>query len=269
MDTVETIYLNIAGFNIQINLQPTEWDFAKKLKEKEIKKYWAGFIISQPKKINYKINFVEKRYIDIIYKKKKKRQYMSFFEEKNKKAINTFYRVSIFQFQTILRHIINKLLAGHGFILHGSASNINGRAFLFTGRNGAGKSTIMKLLKDKFPPLADDTIFIKKEDGKYYLYQTPFIEKEWWVKKNSQKLELRKVYFLKKERFFKEELIKNKSFLFEKIAKQSWVEEDKFVNKKTKLIYQFAHSFNKFYYLSFTKNKKRLFNFIDKIKHEI
>ncbi|NCO31792.1 hypothetical protein GW891_03145, partial [bacterium] len=144
MDTVETIYLNIAGFNIQINLQPTEWDFAKKLKEKEIKKYWSGFIVSQPKKIGYKINFVEKRYIEIIYKKKEKKQYMGFFEEKNKKSMNTFYQISIFQFQVILRHVINKLLTRNGFILHGSASNVNGRAFLFTGSNSAGKSTIMK-----------------------------------------------------------------------------------------------------------------------------
>ena len=262
MDTVETIYLNIAGFNIQINLKPTEWEFAKKLKEKEIKKYWAGFIISQPKKINYKINFVEKRYIDIIYKKKKKRQYMSFFEEKNNKEINTFYQISIFQFQVILRHIVNKLLAGKGFILHGSASNINGRAFLFTGKNGAGKSTIMKLLKEKYPALADDTVIIKKENNRYFLYQTPFLEKEWWVKKSSQKLELGKVYFLKKERFVKEEIIKDKAFLFEKIISQFWTEDDEYVSKKSKLIYQFTRRFNKFYNFSLMKNKRKLLDFI-------
>lgn len=263
MVITKTIYLNIAGFYIQINLRPTEWRFALKLKEKEIKKYWTGFIVSKPKKTDFVINFVEKRYLEIIYKKKEKKQYMSFFEEKNKKSINTFYQISIFQFQAILRHIINKLLAGNGFILHGSASNINGRAFLFTGRNGAGKSTIMKLLKDKFSPLADDTAIIKKEKKNYYLYQTPLIEKEWWVKKNSQKLELEKVYFLKKAKFFKEEIIKDKGLLFEKIIKQFWTEEDEFVNKKTKLIYQFTHSFDKFYYLSFAKNKRGLLDFIN------
>lgn len=265
MVITKTIYLNIAGFYIQINLRPTEWRFALKLKEKEIKKYWTGFIVSKPKKTDFVINFVEKRYLEIIYKKKEKKQYMGFFEEKNKKSINTFYQISIFQFQTILRHIINKLLAGHGFILHGSASNINGRAFLFTGKNGVGKSTIMKLLKEKYPALADDTVIIKKEGDEYFLYQTPFIEKEWWVEKNGQRLELKKVYFLKKEKFFKEDIINNKNFLFEKIVKQFWTEDDEFVNKKTKLIYQFTRSFNQFYYLSFAKNRKELLSFIDKI----
>lgn len=256
--------LNIAGFNIQINLTPTEWEFAFKLKEEEIQKYWKGFIVGKPTKIDYKINFVERSYLEVLYKKKEKKQYMGFFEEKNKKEINTFYQINIFQFQVILRRIINILLAGNGFILHGSASQVSGQAYLFTGNNGAGKSTTMKLLNPEYPALADDTAIIKKEKNQYFLYQTPFIEKEWWVKKNSQKLPLKKVYFLKKKRYFKEEIIEDKGFLFEKVIKQFWTEDDKFVTKKTKLIYQFTHSFNHFYYLSLDKNKTKLLDFIKK-----
>ncbi|EKE14402.1 MAG: hypothetical protein ACD_12C00523G0001 [uncultured bacterium] len=259
------IYLNIAGFNIQVNLKPTEWEFAFKLKEKEIKKYWKGFITNKPEKINFTINFIERNYLEVLYKKKEKKQYMSFFEEINSKEINTFYQISIFQFQVILRRVISILLAGNGFILHGSASNISGKAYAFTGDNGAGKSTTMKLLNPEYQALADDTIIIKKEKNKYYLYQTPFIEKEWWVKKSGQKLPLEKVYFLKKKKYFKEEMIKNKSLLFEKIIKQFWTENDEFVPKKTKLIYQFTHKFNYFYYLSLAKNKKKLLDFINNI----
>lgn len=260
-----SIFLNIAGFNIQINLKPTEWDFAFKLKEKEIKKYWGGFIIKNPNRIDFKINFIERSYLEVYYKEKEKKQYLGFFEEKNKNEINTFYQISIFQFQAILRSIIIKLLAGNGFILHGSASNIKGKAYLFTGKNGAGKSTTMKLLNPEYPALADDTVIIKKENKQYFLYQTPFIEKEWWVKKSSQKLPLEKVYFLKKETYFKEEAINDKILLFEKIIKQFWTDDDGFTNKKTKLIFQFTHSFNKFYYFFLAKNKKKLLNFIDKI----
>lgn len=262
MDVTEIIYLNIAGFNIQINLKPTEWEFALKLKEEEINKYWGGFIINNPKKIDFIINFIERSYLDVLYKKKEKKQYMGFFEEKNNKEINTFYQISIFQFQAILRHMINKLLAGNGFILHGSASNINGKAYLFTGNNGAGKSTTMKLLNPKYPALADDTVFIKKVSNQYYLYQTPFIEKESWVKKSSQKLSLEKVCFIIKKKYFKEEAIEDQGILFEKIIKQFWTEDDEFVTKKTKLIYQFTHSFDKFYYFFLAKNKKRLLDFI-------
>lgn len=259
-----SIFLKIAGFNIQINLKPTEWEFALKLKEKEISKYWRGFIIDKPEKIDFTINFVEKGYLEVLYKKKEKKLYMGFFEEKNNKEINTFYQISIFQFQVILRHTINKLLAGNGFILHSSASNINGRAFLFTGNNGAGKSTIMKLLKSKYPALADDTVIIKKDNNKYFIYQTPMIEKEWWVKKNNRKLLLEKIYFLKKEKFFKEEIINDKNLLFEKIIKQFWTEDDEYVSEKTKLIYKFTHDFDNFYYFSLTKNKKNLLDFIQK-----
>lgn len=261
----KTIYLNVAGFNIQINLKSTEWDFAFKLKEKEIKKYWTGFIVNKPKKINFKINFIERSYLEIYYKKKERKHYIGFFEEKNKKEINTFYQISIFQFQAILRSIIIRLLAGNGFILHGSASNIKGKAYLFTGNNGAGKSTTMKLLNPEYPALADDTVIIKKENNRYFLYQTPFIEKEWWVKKNSQKLVLEKVYFLKKETYFKEETIADKTLLFEKIIKQFWTDDDGFATKKTKLIYQFTHSFNKFYYFFVAKNKRKLLDFISRI----
>lgn len=262
MDTTKTIYLNIAGFNIQIDLKPTERQFAFKLKDKEIKKYWTGFVVDKPKKIDFKINFIERSYLEVLYKKKEKKQYMGFFEEKNNKEINTFYQISIFQFQTILRHIVNKLLKGNGFILHSSASNISGKAFLFTGNSGAGKSTTMKLLNSEYPALADDTVIIKKEKSQYYLYQTPSIEKEWWVKKTSQKLPLEKVYFLKKEIFFKEEKIIDKNLPFEKIIRQFWTEDDKFVSKKTKLIYKFTHSFNNFYYLSLYKNKRKLLAFM-------
>lgn len=259
------IFLKIAGFNIQINLKQTEWEFAFKLKQKEINKYWGGFIVDKPEKIHLKINFVERSYLEVLYKKKENKQFMSFFEDKNNKEINTFYQISIFQFQVILRRAICKLLAGNGFILHGSASNIDGNAYVFTGNNGAGKSTTMKMLNPQYPALSDDTVIIKKEKNQYYLYQTPFIEKEWWIKKNSQKLLLDKVCFLIKEKYFKEEIIKDKGLLFEKIIKQFWTEDDEFVTKKTKLIYQFTHSFDKFYYFFLSKNKIKLLDFIDKI----
>ncbi|MFA6081290.1 MAG: hypothetical protein WC741_02695 [Patescibacteria group bacterium] len=258
------LFLNIAGFNIKINFKSTEWEFALKLKEKEINKFWKGFITIEPVKVDFTLNFVERSYLEVIYKKKEKKQFMSFYEEKNSKEINTFYQVSIFQFQVILRQIISRLLTNNGFILHGSASNIHGRAFLFTGDNGAGKSTTMKLLKPYYPALADDTVIIRKENCEYYLYQTPFIEKEWWVKKNNQKLPLGKVYFLKKQNFFKEEIIKERGLIFEKIIKQFWTEEDEFMSKKTKLIYRFTHSFNNFYYFYFAKNKRKLLDFIQK-----
>jgi len=43
-------------------------------------------------------------------------------------------------------------------------------------------------LSKKYKALADDSGIVKKERGKYYFYQTPFLEKK-SIKKNSQKYE--------------------------------------------------------------------------------
>jgi hypothetical protein len=41
------------------------------------------------------------------------------------------------------------------------------------GPSGAGKSTISNLLSTRFPIFCDDSVFVKPEDGQYYLYQNP------------------------------------------------------------------------------------------------
>ena len=60
MDTVETIYLNIAGFNIQINLKSIEWGFAKKLKEKEINNIGQDLLLVNQKKLITKLILLKK-----------------------------------------------------------------------------------------------------------------------------------------------------------------------------------------------------------------
>lgn len=75
-----------------------------------------------------------------------------------------------------------------GFILRSSAANFNEKAYLFLGKSGAGKFTIMKLLNGKYSALADDDVIVKKESYNYYLYQSPFLEKEWWIKKGGKNI---------------------------------------------------------------------------------
>ena len=65
---------------------------------------------------------------------------------------------------------------------------------------GAGKSTVIKLLRFHHPAQADDNVIIKKERiTPYFFYQTPFIEKEWWV--NPSKYQINKIFFLRKARY--------------------------------------------------------------------
>lgn len=218
---IESIYLNIAGFNIEVIFLPTEWEFAKKLKQEEIKKYWSGFIVNIPKKIDFKINFKEVSYLRIF--EKNQFYYLGFYRLKSKKSIETYYQISLFQFQVILRDVIDMLLGDKGFYLHASSSAIdNDQAIIFTGKNGAGKSTMMKKMKEKgYKPLADDTVIIKKEGKEFFLYQTPMIEKEWWVEKNSKKYKIKEINYMEKWMPVK---IKKENFkkYLGKIMKQVW-----------------------------------------------
>ncbi|MEF9979271.1 MAG: hypothetical protein RR834_12365, partial [Thermomonas sp.] len=49
-----------------------------------------------------------------------------------------------------------------------------GKAYLFTGVSGAGKTTISRLAPDHAHLLTDEMSFIRLEDGEYFAYGTPF-----------------------------------------------------------------------------------------------
>lgn len=72
------------------------------------------------------------------------------------------------------RHIINF----GGIMLHSSAIMYDGRGIAFSAKSGTGKSTHTALWLEKFPNNAviinDDKPVIKKEDGKYFIYGTPW-----------------------------------------------------------------------------------------------
>jgi hypothetical protein len=58
--------------------------------------------------------------------------------------------------------------------------------------------------------------------------QTPFLEKDSWVKKDKIKYPLGKIFFLKKANFFKIEKIEDKKEILNLILKQFWTNKDNF-----------------------------------------
>lgn len=262
MDKEVTI-LNIANFNIQIKFGKTEWPWLKKKMIDELFNYYDGFIVNEaPKKIDYKINFIDKKTLEIISRFKEKKTFINFYQEEKNGDITTFYQISISQFQLVIRDVLEKLLTKNkGFIFHASASNVKGRAYIFLGRPGAGKSTVMKLLNERFPSLADDSVIIRKENKSYSLYQTPFIEKENWVKKRHGDFPIKKIFFLRKANYFKMEKISNKDFLLKKIIQQFWTEENH-LKRQIKYVMRFVAEFNNFYFLYFAKEAEGLIKLI-------
>ena len=81
------------------------------------------------------------------------------------------------------------LLKFGGMMLHSSAVEVDGRAYLFSGDSGVGKSTHtrqwQKLFGEKAQIFNDDKPALRKVDGIWYAYGTP------WSGKTGQNLNLR------------------------------------------------------------------------------
>jgi hypothetical protein len=75
---------------------------------------------------------------------------------------------------SLLRVLLSWKLAGRqGFLLHAATVVRAGKAYVFTGRSGAGKSTVASLS----PPgtvLTDEISLLRLEAGEWHAYGTPF-----------------------------------------------------------------------------------------------
>ena len=75
----------------------------------------------------------------------------------------------------VLRIVHTLLLAqSGGFLLHASSAIRNGRAFLFSGVSGAGKTTIACLAPAGVTLLTDEISYVCRQPHAYYAHGTPF-----------------------------------------------------------------------------------------------
>jgi len=76
---------------------------------------------------------------------------------------------------SILRIVHTLLLAGEGgFLLHAASCIRNGRALLFSGVSGAGKTTISRLAPADTTLLSDEISYIRRDGTAYRAFGTPF-----------------------------------------------------------------------------------------------
>jgi hypothetical protein len=79
-----------------------------------------------------------------------------------------------FALDSLLRVLLSwKLLGCHGFLLHAATVVRNGKAYIFTGRSGAGKSTVASLSPEG-SVLTDEISLLRRENGMWRAYGTPF-----------------------------------------------------------------------------------------------
>jgi len=80
-----------------------------------------------------------------------------------------------YSIDAVLRIVHTLVLAGEGGLLLHSASAVrNGRAFLFAGASGAGKTTISRLAPPDATLLTDEISYVRKLENGYTAFGTPF-----------------------------------------------------------------------------------------------
>jgi len=76
---------------------------------------------------------------------------------------------------SVLRIVHSLILAGNGgFLLHAASAIRDGRAFLFSGISGAGKTTISRLAPPDVVLLTDEISYVRREARGYHACGTPF-----------------------------------------------------------------------------------------------
>jgi len=80
-----------------------------------------------------------------------------------------------YSIDAVLRIVHSLVLAQEGgFLLHSASAIRNGRAFLFAGVSGAGKTTISRLAPPDATLLTDEISYVRKREGGYVAFGTPF-----------------------------------------------------------------------------------------------
>ena len=257
------VFINIAGYTIKIIFKKADFSYLRKQFIRKFYLHYGKFIAKdEEKKPAYEIIVIQKARIKTIINYKKTDEYMIYCEYINIHSLVTYYYLSMFQFQIILKNILLYLLKNSGFILHASACVYDNHAYIFIGKPNSGKSTTIKLLNKSFRAIADDSIIIKKVNKSFSCYQTPFLEKEYWIKKSPEKFAISKIFFLCKENIFLTKQLLDKNKIANLIIEQVLSGEKMHHASQLKIMLDFVNSFNNFYFLNQYNNHKKLKNYI-------
>lgn len=194
MAKIKPINLEIGGIGCQIFAPLMFFNYPWQL---ILKRKYEPFL---KKKIRPKIKFFFKSYgqFDLTGKTFKSNQHFGqagFDLEKKEAEISPFLNFAFFDF--FFTHIFGLSLPSfNGFMLHASSVAKDGKAYVFAGEAGSGKSTIVKLSRNCHP-LADDSTIVRRLRKKFFVFSSPFYKKE-KIKKENLVFPLGGIYFLVK-----------------------------------------------------------------------
>jgi hypothetical protein len=194
----QAVVVSIAGFYFQVVFQKPLSDSPEKrqLREAVVANLADFRVKTVPAYLDGTIILLEEPSYQLQFTRENN-AYIPLTRYVSQREIVTFYHISLFQFYVVLSFFLTDLLAEHnGLSFHASSALVNNKVAIFAGTTGAGKSTIGKMLAKRFNTLSDDHATVRKTNGEYCFYQTPYIEKV-LVKKTSRSYQLGPICFLK------------------------------------------------------------------------
>lgn len=255
-------YLNVADFVIKIILGPTEHIYFKRKLIEEIQNVWGsgGFLKSHTKKVDLKIFYKKSESnFSVVSKNKGKEHYFLGYElNLEKSEIYLPYFSGIPHLNLALREAVLFLLDDNGLLFHSSCVvDEKKNIYVFMAKSGGGKSTISNMLKsdNNYIKVADDSLIFRRLKDTWYLFTTPFIEKN--VLPKSLKSKKINIYLIKKGNLV--EVRKIEKDLVTILLEQLWLRNNNLKGNKLKLLMSFSKE-NSFFELTCTLNKSDLIN---------
>jgi hypothetical protein len=254
-DPIEIVYISVAGYTIKMCFQKKKSFYFIK---QEIIQLLKHFILStSPKKIDFTIEFIEKQNFIFIERKHESLTAIYLYEEARGNRIITYNYISATQLFIIIRRVIEKLIKNKGIFLHASSCFINNEVFLFLAKSGGGKTTVSNLIAKQDQKLTDDVAIITQEGGKFFVYQTYFVEESPFFR-SIKKFPLGKIFFIKKSNIYKIIKMKRDNRTLDKMTEQIYTELEEYKKEKIAFILNIFSQFDNFYTLKFGKDRKKL-----------
>jgi hypothetical protein len=176
---IERYSVVIAIGGVPVRLNTTDPDFLELLHNR-----YAGFINEQEAEFEFEVNLsapiFPDRDADVSVRHHAGRWFMErgdFRAEWNPATrTGTIHQTANpYSVDAVLRIVHTLVLAKQGgFLLHSASAIRKGKAFLFAGVSGAGKTTISRLAPPDATLLTDEISYVRKLDQGYAAFGTPF-----------------------------------------------------------------------------------------------
>lgn len=170
--------LGIGGVTVRVNT--TDSNFLELLRER-----YSGFVTVEPAaEIEFDIELVESMFAppeaEVSVRRYNGRWFITRadFQAEWSPATRTAtirQNANAYSLDAVLRIVHTLVLAQqNAFLLHSASTVRNGKAFLFAGVSGAGKTTISRLAPPDATLLTDEMSYLRRIEERYIAFGTPF-----------------------------------------------------------------------------------------------